>query len=111
MEQKAQLLIKHAVGGRTFIDSVKEGLPFSVEPFQGGWKISVTVLRDERIQEIFRLKEELNVFVFVNTPDRGMKKTWYYVQDGNVDYDESRGQLVIHARSRIEYYPADFSYS
>lgn len=112
MEHKTQLLVKHAVGGRTFVDSIAEGLHFEVTLQEdGGWTIAAAVPHSDKIDEVLRLRHELNVFVFEKTASRGTKKTWYYVNEGKVAYEEGLGKLIIRASSKLEYYPSEYSYS
>ncbi|WP_248925339.1 hypothetical protein [Paenibacillus hamazuiensis] len=109
MQTQNQLLIKHAVGGRTFIDSKKDPVPYSVEASPEGWMFTVQTTWNDDVREIIRLKDELNVFIFEET-ERGTKKTWYYVKDGRVSYDGTSGKLTLFAGSRIEYFPGDYSF-
>jgi hypothetical protein len=104
-----RLLIKHAVGGRTFLDSAKQELAYELEPLEGGrWKIAVSVPKTDTIDELLRLKEELNVFLFVKRAGEPEQKNWFYTGDGNVTYDEQAHRLTILAQSRLTYYPSDY---
>lgn len=105
---KETFIVKHAVGGQIFIDTGKRPLDYKLEQEGAGWRFTVATPRSDAIEELLRLKDELNVFVFHEYDDRPTKKTWYYVQDGPVGYDERRGELTIVAASRIEYVPDAF---
>ncbi|WP_082651731.1 pirin family protein [Gorillibacterium timonense] len=104
-----KLLIKHAVGGRTFLDSSKNpSIRYKVEPEGEGWLFLVEGAPSEAIEQIVEWREELNVFIFRDDLDRPTEKCWYYVQNGPVHDDQPSGQLTIHAKSRIEYIPDEF---
>lgn len=105
---KEVLLLKHAVGGRTFIHTGHQPLEYTVTPLGNGWRIKLNTTLTATIQELLKWKEELNVFLFQEFTDRPVKKIWFYVKDGPVYYDDQAGQLVIHTESRIEYIPSDF---
>ncbi|MNE94510.1 hypothetical protein D3C80_1924810 [compost metagenome] len=78
-------------------------------PEQEGWKFTVQVPWSEAIEELLALKSELNVFVFQEFEDQPTLKTWYYVNNGPVEYDSEQASLTIVADSRIEYYPHLYS--
>jgi len=105
---KETLLVKHAVGGRTFIDSGKHPVPYEVKEKNGGWTFTVEMPMNGQIGEILRWKNELNVFLFTEIEGEPTRKSWFYVADGPVEYDEQRERLTIQARSRIDYVPELF---
>jgi alpha-L-arabinofuranosidase len=114
MSDQLNLLVKHAVGGRTFLDSNKQTLEFQIEQLMDGWKFTIAVgkLGEKheimlRMAEIVKWKNELNVFIFTDEDGRA-KKTWYYVKDGGVHYEEQQEVLTIIAHSKIDYYPDDY---
>lgn len=106
---KQTFLVKHAVGGRMFIDSNKQDVPYTIVPQGDGWRFTVSVSWSEKIEELLACKDELNVFVFREFDDQPTLKTWYYVKDGPVEFDAEQGSLTIVADSRIEYYPHEYS--
>lgn len=106
---KQTFLIKHAVGGRTFIDSSKQDIRYEVSPQGEGWLFTVDVPHSDTVEEILALKDELNVFIFREYKDKPTLKIWYYVENGTVRYDEEQGRLTIAASSCIEYYPHEYS--
>ncbi|WP_424766531.1 hypothetical protein [Paenibacillus sp. sgz302251] len=106
---KQTFIVKHAVGGRIFIDTNKQDVSYSVIPEGEGWRFTVSVPWSEGIEELLARKEELNVFVFQEFDDQPTLKTWYYVKNGPVEYDAGQSQLTIVADSRIEYYPHLYS--
>ncbi|MDQ0113471.1 hypothetical protein [Paenibacillus harenae] len=106
---KQTLLIKHAVSGRMLIDSGKQDVSFSSKPEGNGWQIDIGVPWSGTIEEILKLKDELNVFIFYDYDDQPTLKTWYYVGKGPVAYDRDSQLLTIGAQSRIEYYPHEYS--
>lgn len=105
---KETFIIKHAVGGKIYLDTSKRALDYRIVPAGEGWHIAVQVPFGDEIREILDVKKELNVFLFREYDDRPTLKTWYYVSDGPVDYDEERGILTITAASSIEYVPDHF---
>lgn len=106
---KQTFLVKHAVGGRMFIDSTKEYVSYTLHPHGDGWKFTVDLPWSGMIEELLKHKEELNVFVFKHFDDEPTLKTWYYVKDGPVEYDQEQGVLTIYAASSIPYYPHLYS--
>jgi hypothetical protein len=105
---KEVLLVKHAVGGRTFIHSGQFPTVYSVTSNGDKWTITVHITPEVDIQEILHWKEELNVFVFQEFEDQPTIKIWFYVKQGPVTYDEQLQQLTIQAESRIDYVPSEF---
>lgn len=106
---KETLLVKHAVSGRVFFDTRVADVPYTVAPQGEGWLLAVQTPHDDNVRELLRCREELNVFIFQEYEDAPTLKTWYYVKDGPVTYDEAAGRLLIRAQSRIEYYPHEYS--
>lgn len=103
-----KLLIKHAVGGRTFVDSSKEPADYRLELSEQGWKLILNREYDATIEEICRWKDELNLFLFQKEEGEPEKKIWFYVEQGAVSYDQEQQQLTIVGSSRIEYVPERF---
>lgn len=105
---KETLIIKHAVMGRIYVDTNKRPLDYQVEERDGGYRFTVTAPLDEDMKELLAMKHELNVFIFREYEDCPTVKTWFYVKDGPVEYDETSGALHVRAESKIEYRPDDF---
>lgn len=105
---KEALVVRHAVGGRTFIHTEQQSMEYSVTPSGQGWKMTIIVTQDVDVQEILRWKQELNVFLFQEYDDQPVKKIWFYVKDGPVTYDDRLNQVTIYAESRIEYIPDEY---
>ncbi|MGO4545252.1 hypothetical protein AB4Z29_10660 [Paenibacillus sp. 2TAB23] len=106
---KQTFQVKHAIGGRMFIDSNKHGVPYTQEAQGQGWRFTAHVPDGPMLQEVLAHKHELNVFIFQEYEDQPTLKTWYYIKDGQVEYDADKGILTIIADSRIEYYPHEYS--
>lgn len=102
-----RLLIKHAVGGRTFVDTAVQYVPFAVEQWEGEWRLSVQIAQSEPLTEILKWKDELNVFIFEEerTP---VRKNWFYVK--SVNYDDTAKTLRIAAASRLDYIPDEYTW-
>ncbi|TXK75900.1 hypothetical protein [Paenibacillus sp. N3.4] len=106
---KETLLVKHAVGGRAFIDTGKNPIPYSWEHVEGQWIFTVEIEKAEHIAELLKWKNELNVFIFQEIEHESTKKLWFYVGDDSVHYSEEKGELTIVAKSQIIYIPDQFS--
>ncbi|CAG7644469.1 hypothetical protein PAESOLCIP111_04712 [Paenibacillus solanacearum] len=102
---KETLLIKHAVGGRTFIDTGKQPVEYRVESDGTSFQFTVKAPPDRTMEELLEWKQELNVFLFREFDDRPTAKIWFYVKDDSVHYDPERELLIIEAQSSIEYVP------
>lgn len=105
---KEVLVVRHSVGGRTFIHTEQQPMEYSVTRNGQGWRITLIITQDVDIQEILRWKQELNVFLFRQFDDQPVTKIWFYVKDGPVTYDDQIKQLTITAESQIEYIPDEF---
>jgi hypothetical protein len=105
---KETLIMKHAVGGRIFIDTAKKPMAYKVEEIGGSWTFTVHTAWNEEIEELLRLKEELNVFIFQEPEGQPIEKTWYYVNNGPVVYDADHARLTVVAQSRITYLPHEY---
>ncbi|KRE72918.1 hypothetical protein [Paenibacillus sp. Soil750] len=105
---KEVLVVRHSVGGRTFIHTGQKPMEYSVTPIGQGWRITLIITQDVDIHEILHWKQELNVFLFREFDDQPVKKIWFYVKDGPVTYDDLLKRITIFAESRIEYIPNEF---
>jgi len=106
---KETLLVKHAVGGRTFIDTSRGNVEYRVERGETGWKFALYLPFDAAVEEVLKWKDELNVFLFHEWEGEPTKKTWFYVKDNPVEYDHASQCLTITAETCIEYVPDRFS--
>ncbi|MDQ0872948.1 putative RNA-binding protein (virulence factor B family) [Paenibacillus sp. V4I3] len=106
---KEVFLIKHAVGGRAFVDTGKHPIPYTWEQVGDQWIFTVQIEKKEDIAELLKWKEELNVFLFQEYENEPTKKLWFYVGDDSVHYSEEKGELTIVAKSQIVYIPDQFS--
>ncbi len=105
---KETFLVKHAVGGRTFIDTDKTPLHYHVEQQGEGYIFTVEIPWSAVVEEILNWKEELNVFIFQVFEETPTRKHWFYVNEGPVEYDTETSTLTIVASSKIEYVPDSF---
>jgi hypothetical protein len=106
---KETFLVKHAVGGRAFIDTGKHPVPYTYEQQGEQWVFRVQIEQPERITELLKWKNELNVFVFQEFENEPTRKLWFYVGDDAVQFTEDKGELTILATSHITYIPDQFS--
>lgn len=105
---KETFVVKHAVGGKIFIDTGKRAVPYKLEEkADGGYRFTVSTPRGPEIEELLKLAHELNVFVFRDYSEENEPtvKTWFYVNEGPVAYDDEKQELTIEAQSKIEYVP------
>lgn len=103
------LIIKHSVGGKIFIDTAKQPLPYEIrEQPDGCFCITAQTEWNENIEQLLELCQELNVFIFREYDDRPTVKTWYYVNEGPVEYNRDRRELSVTAASKIEYVPDNY---
>jgi hypothetical protein len=105
---KETLIMKHAVGGRIFIDTNKHPLNYTLDKVDEGWIFNVETPKNIEIDELLKVKNELNVFIFQEFEEQPVIKTWYYVKDGQVEYDAGQQRLTVQAQSRIVYEPDKF---
>lgn len=108
MEMREELVLKHAVGGRTFIQT-KNQKEYTIIPEGEHWKIQIQLTPEVNIKEILAWKEELNLFIFQQFDDQPTKKIWFYLKNGRLQFDEKTLMLTITAESKIEYVPSDYS--
>jgi hypothetical protein len=101
-----RLRINHGVGSRTLLDSDNQKLVFHYEQHSAGWVFTIETERTDSVEEVLRLKNELNLFVFKEENGRPVEKVWFYTGDGDVQYDDNNNCLRIRAQSHIAY-PAD----
>ncbi|OCT11319.1 hypothetical protein A8709_06495 [Paenibacillus pectinilyticus] len=106
---KETFLVKHAVGGRAFIDTGKHPVPYTWEQQGEQWLFSVQMDQPEQIAELLKWKDELNVFVFQEFENEPTRKLWFYVSGDGVQFTEDKGELTIVATSNITYIPDQFS--
>ncbi|GGI46809.1 hypothetical protein GCM10008018_18930 [Paenibacillus marchantiophytorum] len=106
---KEVFLVKHAVGGRAFIDTGKHPVPYVWNKIDDHWVFTVQIAREEDIAELLKWKNELNVFVFQEIENEPTKKIWFYAGDDSVHYSADKGELTIVATSQIIYVPEQFS--
>ncbi|MDF2669718.1 MAG: hypothetical protein K0R67_2024 [Paenibacillus sp.] len=106
---KEIFIVKNAVGGPIFIDTGKQPVDYKVEELEGGGaSFTVKGLSNVVVEGILQSKDELNVFIFREYEDRPTVKTWYYVHEGPVAFDDSRDILTIVTQSSIAYVPDEY---
>lgn len=103
-----RLLIKHAVGGRVFIDSDREEVTFTYEWEADRWRFSIQIPLTSGVEQLLLWKEELNLFVFSKPQSGAEVKRWFYVNEGKAEYDEAQQTLTIVAADSITYKPNEF---
>lgn len=103
-----RLRIHHGVGSRVLFDSDKGDVSFTYEPLPEGWKFRVSTDRTPAIDEVLRLKDEINVFIFKEQDGVAVEKVWFYTGNGNVAFNEVEKNLTIEATKHIAYHPDDF---
>lgn len=96
-----QMYIRHTVGSRLLLDSVKHNADFDILPVDGHWRFVIRLSDDKVAEEVLKFRDELNLFV-VNDEQPSVK-TWYYSSDGVVDYDKGTRTLTITADAKLDY--------
>lgn len=108
----ARLLIKHAVGGRTFVDSdANPQIQFEMQAQHEDKALITAHLPEEmeqQIAELLKWKQELNVFIFDELDDGRQQKTWFYSGDGDLNYNGAARVLQIGSSRVIRYLPSNF---
>ncbi|WP_201004636.1 hypothetical protein [Paenibacillus glycanilyticus] len=108
----ARFLIKHAVGGRTFVDTdANPQVQFVVKALDKGRKQITVYLPAElepEIAELLKWRQELNVFIFDELENGLQQKTWFYSGDGDLHYNETDRVLNIGSSRDIRYLPSNF---
>ncbi|MFF2092432.1 hypothetical protein [Paenibacillus sp. NPDC058174] len=106
------LLIKHAVGGRTFVDSDRQPVTYQAEQAEGSqWSFEVQNPPEEDVEELLKWRSELNVFLFRHYgEEKPTEKIWFYAQEDTVKYDKASHILTFSAKSSITYIPQEFGY-
>ncbi|SFF13679.1 hypothetical protein SAMN04487969_11512 [Paenibacillus algorifonticola] len=107
---KETLLIKHAVGGRTFVDSSKHGVHYHIGQAADLWAFTVTTPPELDLGNLLAWKEELNVFLFQEHEDKPTVKIWFYVQEQSVSFQADERKLAFKAKAMIEYIPHNYGY-
>jgi hypothetical protein len=106
MPIRRTLLIKH-VTGRLLLDTQKHGCDFTLEPYEKKWKIHVFNADKAVMDEIERLKAELNLFYFEEIGEeqnRSIQKWWLYdTVLPELSVSEARQELALILNTRIGY--------
>ncbi|PQP84464.1 hypothetical protein C0Q44_07860 [Paenibacillus sp. PCH8] len=109
MAQQEWFMVKHGVTGRGLANSKTDSqLSYRFQQEGTGFVFNVTGLDDQTVEQILELRQELNVFRFVQRKDQPLVKNWYYVEGDRVEYDRERHTLSIYAKSEIRYVPEDY---
>lgn len=108
MTQQEWFMVKHAVTGRGLVNSKTDSLSYRYQREGTGFVFTVTGLEQQVVDSIMELRQELNVFRFVQRKEQPLVKHWYYVQGDRVHYDGERHTLTIYAESEIRYVPEDY---
>ncbi|SDW09511.1 hypothetical protein [Paenibacillus sp. CF384] len=108
----ARFLIKHAIGGRTFVDTQDNPhIQFEVKDQDTGRKqitVYIPMEMEMEIHELLKWRQELNVFIFDELENGLQQKTWYYSGDGDLHYNETDRVLSISSSRDIRYLPSNF---
>ncbi|PZD94700.1 hypothetical protein DNH61_17270 [Paenibacillus sambharensis] len=114
-QPRHRLLVKH-VTGRVLLDTGKTGESFTIHDGngdtrlgegEGSWKIRVTGVPTAVATEIIRLRDELNLFHFIEQPDAEppVRKWWMYGKRRHPEIMEnaSAAELQITVDARAAY--------
>jgi hypothetical protein len=105
---KERFRIHHAVGSRVILDSYRDPIRFEYREAGAGSFFSIFTDKTPAIEEILRLKDEINVFIFKESEGVAVEKLWFYTGDNDITYKEDEKCLTIVASSKIVYKPGDF---
>ncbi|WP_419890275.1 hypothetical protein [Paenibacillus xylanexedens] len=108
MAQQEWFMVKHAVTGRGLANSKTDSLSYRFQQERTGFIFTVTGLDEQIVKQIMELRQELNVFRFVQRKDQPLLKHWYYADGERVVYDRESHTLSIYAKSEIRYVPEDY---
>ncbi|WP_145044518.1 MULTISPECIES: hypothetical protein [Paenibacillus] len=108
MTQQEWFMIKHAVTGRGLVNSKTDTSSYRYQHDGTHFIFTVTGLDKQTVEQILELRQELNVFRFVQRKDQPLVKHWYYVQGDKVEYNKESQALTIFAGSEIRYVPEDY---
>jgi len=101
---KAQ--VKH-VTSRLLLDTDKDGVSFEPGEGEGTWTLTFRGVPDSAALEIMRLREELNLFHFIEYPGGHppIRKWWLYGKHEHprIDWDAATGTMRIAVDARVEY--------
>ncbi|WP_284637771.1 hypothetical protein [Paenibacillus silviterrae] len=96
-----RMYIRHAVGGRLFLDSEKHQTAFDLSRSENGWTFTIDLAEEQLAEELMKNRLELNIFVV--DEDRQNQKSWYYSSDGAITYNKEERKLIIAADARMDY--------
>lgn len=102
-----RLRIHHGVGSRVLLDSDQLGVSFSCRRTEDEYVFEIPIDRGQAVDEVLRLKDEVNVFIFKEIDGAAVEKVWFYTGDGRIEYSDDNHCLTIVATARITYKPGD----
>lgn len=108
-----RLIVKHAVGGRVFLDTTAaEDYNLHYAEDGGEWRLEVETPFKDWVHQLLFWKNELNVFLFpAGASDEPVRKLWFYVAEDGAAYDSEKHKLTIQGHSFIEYVPSSFGFT
>jgi len=95
------LYIRHTVGGRLFLDSIRDNLNYELQQADGLWKFIIDISDEAVTREVLQNRHELNIFVVKE--GEPIQKSWYYSKNGLVEYHQDMKKLIILADVKIDY--------
>lgn len=104
---KERLRIHQAVGSRLLLDSDRDEIQFNYRHVGSGHIFTIFTDKTAAIDEILRLKQEINLFIFKDMDNVTVEKAWFYTGDGQVTYDEARKCLTLVTGHKMVYKPGD----
>lgn len=100
---RRDLLIKHMIGSRPFLEANKQDVKYEINEAAGGWEFIIYTEDGKMVDDIVTNRMELNIFVVEEYQDQPTRKWWYYSKNGQVSYDEERKAIKIFADSKMGY--------
>ncbi|WP_067619106.1 hypothetical protein [Alicyclobacillus acidiphilus] len=104
-----RLRIHHGIGSRVLLDSARDGVSYEWSPDGSGHVFHVHIEPGPILDEILRLRRELNVFLFRDDENGAtIEKQWFYTGDREPWYDSDTGTLTLVSSRTLTYHPGDF---
>jgi hypothetical protein len=98
------LHIRHAIGSRVLLDSVRDNIHYAVEPYLGEWRFILKGSWPEQVKQILQFKKELNIFITEKNEDGSIQKWWYYdKKEPRMEFNEVDKILTILVDSKQGY--------
>lgn len=103
-----KLRIHHGIGSRVLLDSDKEEIRYTYEEIDAGYRFAIYISPSSVLDEIMRLRDEMNLFIFREENGAQVEKLWFYTGNGDIHFDHNQMCLTIMSPTRIVYQPGSY---